>query len=243
MPTSNGIYAREFVGPVTRGYRRDMGQIVARKIRQLRISLGLNQSEFAERLGVTQATVSRWEKGAMPEGDKLAKLAEMAGENVRAFIDEPSSTVTTPAHLERFWVRGAVAAGVWATAYELPQTEWVEYSGGAHVKVPQGQRFGLRCRGDSMNQVYPDGTIVDCVKVEAVGEIRSGQRVIVEQRRHSGEVEATVKEYVIGEDGKEWLVPRSNNPAFQAPIAANEPAEGIDEVRIVAVVVGSYRPE
>ena len=128
-------------------------------------------------------------------------------------------------------------------AYEWPQTDWVAYSGVASINVPEGARFGLRVDGESMNQIYPDGTILDCVKLEHLtGEIKSGQRVIVERRRHD-EIEATVKEYLKDDTGKEWLIPRSNRPEFQMPIAANDPGEGIDDVQIVALVVGSYRPE
>ena len=74
-------------------------------------------------------------------------------------------------------------------------------------------------------------------------ELRSGQRVIVERHRTDGTIEATVKEYMLSDDGRQWLVPRSNQPEFQMPIPANDPGEGVAEVRVVAVVVGSYRPE
>lgn len=225
----------------SRGYRRAMASAIAKKIRNLRLSLGLNQTELAEKLGVTQASVSRWEKGSMPESDKLVQLAEMAGESVRSFIDDTGFGAPLSAVLNRFWVRGAVAAGVFASAYEWPESEWEPYSGGVHIEVPEGRRFGLRVEGDSMNLIYPPGTILDCVAIDFAPDLASGQRVIVERRR-GAEVEATVKEYVVGDDGREWLVPRSTNPEL-VPILAAAPVNGIDEVRIVAVVVGSYRPE
>jgi transcriptional regulator with XRE-family HTH domain len=242
MKGSSKIYASGFGAGMARGYRRAMGRTVATKIRNLRTVLGINQTELADRLGVTQASVSRWEKGSMPEADKLTQLAELAGETVRSFIEGTADSNTSSAVLNRFWVRGTVAAGVFAAAYEWPQEEWKNYSGGTHIDVPEGSRFGLEATGDSMNMVYPSGTILDCVSIDAIGELRSGQRVIVERRNVAGEVEATVKEYVVADDGSEWLVPRSSNPSFQA-ISANQPGEGISEVRVVAVVVGSYRPE
>jgi transcriptional regulator with XRE-family HTH domain len=212
------------------------------KIRNLRRSLGLNQTEMAERLGVTQASVSRWEKGSVPDGPRLSQLAELAGESVRDFISSPDSG--TEPLLSRYWVRGQVAAGVWAMAYEWPQDDWQPYSGGSHIEVPEGMRFGLVTKGESMDQVYPEGTVLDCVRLEVFnGEISNGQRVIVERVRHDGEIEATVKEYMKADDGREWLVPRSNNPAFQMPIAMDDPGPDIAEIRIAAIVVGSYRPE
>lgn len=239
--TQAQLYGCVFEPIRTRGYRRAVGIILARKIKNLRTVLGLNQAELAKRLKVTQATVSRWERGSMPEGPKLAQLAEMAGESVKTFIDG-TPNIDHVALLGRYWVRGEVAAGVFAAAYEWPQTEWTPYSGGSHIDVPEGARYGLITAGESMNQIYPLGTILDCVAVEYADELKSGQRVIVERHRADGDVEATVKEYVRSDDGSEWLVPRSSNPAF-LPIAANDPGEGITEVRVVAVVVGSYRPE
>lgn len=225
------------------GYRKAMGVAIAGKIRRLRLERGWNQTDLAERLGVTQATVSRWEKGSVPEARHLSQLAELAGESVKTFIDSGEVEASPAPLLGRFFVRGEVAAGVWATAYEWPQQDWYPYSGVAAVDAPAQARYGLRVAGESMNQVYPPGTILDCISIDHAGELRSGQRVIIERWKIDGEVEATVKEYVLGQDGRVWLVPRSDNPAFQAPICASEPGDGIAEVRIVARVVGSYRPE
>ena len=80
------IYVNELGWTANRRYRRVMGDVIATKIRKLRISLGLNQSELAKRLNVTQASVSRWEKGSLPDADKLSQLAELSGETVRSFI-------------------------------------------------------------------------------------------------------------------------------------------------------------
>jgi transcriptional regulator with XRE-family HTH domain len=241
------IYVSEFEAIRSRGYRRAMGGVIAKKIKSLRLERGWNQTELAERLGVTQASVSRWEKGSVPDADKLAQLAEMSGESVRSFIDDKGAEATTSPVLNRYWVRGAVAAGVFAPAYEWPEDDWTPYSGLAEVEAPTGTRYGLEVKGDSMNLLYPPGTILDCVLLEPYvdryGAIPSGKRVIVERRSITAEVEATVKEYVVTEDGTEWLVPRSSNPAFQSPISATAPGDGIAEVKIVAVVVGSYRAE
>lgn len=238
------IYVSEFEPMRSRGYRRAMGGQIAKKIKALRLERGWNQNELAKRLGVTQASVSRWEKGSVPDADKLAQLAEMSGESVRSFIDDKGFDAATSPVLNRFWVRGAVAAGVFAPAYEWPEDEWTPYSGLAEIAAPSGSRFGLRVKGDSMNLVYLPGTILDCVQLEAWGgDLISGRRVIVERRALDGTVEATVKEYVVTEDGTEWLVPKSSNPAFQAPISAKEPGEGVAEIKIVAIVVGSYQFE
>jgi transcriptional regulator with XRE-family HTH domain len=221
-----------------------MARAVGDKIKQLRLSLGLNQAEFAKRMGVTQATVSRWERGAMPEPEKLAQLAELTGETIPTLIGGSVQKPATSGTLKRFWVRGTVQAGVWAVAYEWPQDDWIPYAGGTHIEAPEETRFGLKAEGASMNLVYPPGTILDCVKIEAwEKELENGRRVIVERHKEDGTVEATVKEYYRDDTGREWLIPRSTDPAFQAPISASDPGEGIAEIRIVAIVVGSYQAE
>lgn len=51
------------------------------RIRHLRIAKGLNQPELAELLGVTKATISKWESGQIQEisAVNLAHLAEVLG--------------------------------------------------------------------------------------------------------------------------------------------------------------------
>lgn len=48
-----------------------------RRIRRLRVALGLSQERFAQRIGVTAATVSRWERGrTRPRSEALLRLLE-----------------------------------------------------------------------------------------------------------------------------------------------------------------------
>lgn len=214
---------------------------LATKIRLLRQSLGVNQTDFGERLGVTQGTVSRWEKGSMPESEALTALAELMGTDVRALLNADFSAA--PQLQQKLFIKGAVAAGVWKEAVQWPEDEWMEYIGGAHIEVSNDLRFGLVVEGESMNDIYPPGTILDCVSTIGNGiQPESGQRVIVIRRRFDGECEATVKELVVDREGKHWLVPRSNNPAFQNPIALYDDAD-VEETVITAIVRGSYRPE
>ena len=47
-------------------------------IKERREALGLSQEQLAERLGVTQTSEHKWERGkAMPSTAKLPKLAEL----------------------------------------------------------------------------------------------------------------------------------------------------------------------
>lgn len=222
-------------------YRRDVPHDLSQRIRNARRLLGLNQAEFAEKLGVNQATVSRWESGTTPDINALGRISALTGIDVAELVNADLEAAKTGPAL---YIKGEVAAGVWKEALEWDRGEWMPYQGGAHIDAPLEARFGLIVAGESMNEVYPPGTVLDCVSCIHAGieRVESGQRVIVVRRRFTGEVEATVKEYLETEDGT-WLVPKSRNPAFQQPIPLKDGADGIEETAIVAVVKGSYRPE
>lgn len=65
-----------------------MNEILAANVQTLRKRIGLEQDEFADEMGVSQASVSRWENGTEPKGERLAKLAQMAGCSVQEFTTQ-----------------------------------------------------------------------------------------------------------------------------------------------------------
>jgi SOS-response transcriptional repressor LexA len=140
-------------------------------------------------------------------------------------------------------IQGAVAGGVWRERMEYPEDEWTSFTGKPRVDAPLSQRFGLVVEGDSMDQLYPPGTILECVRYWGDEPIPNGRRVIVQRTRDDGTVEATVKEYFEDDDGVIWLIPRSNNPAFQAPFRCDQPESGVTDIRVVAIVIASTRYE
>lgn len=141
------------------------------------------------------------------------------------------------------YVKGEVAAGIWREAWELGPDEWEAFTGRADVKTPPRDRFGLRVLGDSMNEIYPSGSIIECARYHGDAKIASGRRVVVQRERIDGTMETTVKELIRDPEGVEWLWPRSTNPSF-LPFRADEPdTPDIKRIEIIAVVVGSYRPE
>ena len=134
-------------------------------------------------------------------------------------------------------------AGHFVDAWELPEDEWERYTGRSDLAVSTRNRFGLRVVGESMNALYPPGSILDCVAYDGLEPIPNGKRVIV-RRKHFGDgIETTVKEYFRDADGVEWLVPRSHNPAFQAPFRCDMPGDDIEYIQIIATVVASIQPE
>ncbi|MGK2908775.1 MAG: S24 family peptidase [Sphingobium sp.] len=225
-------------------YAGGMKQPLSVKIRNLRQRLNKNQTEFGRIFDVQQATVSRWETGSVPEHQHLLKMAELIGEDFATFvgnndIGEQFSAARLGPSLR---VVADVEAGVFKDAWQWEPDEWVEFTGIGNSNAPAKDRYGLRVRGESMNLIYPPGTIIECQTVWGSTPIPSGKRVIVQRRRFNDGVETTCKEYVEDENGVGWLVPRSSNPSFQA-FRCDEPGEGIEEVKIIAIVVASIRPE
>lgn len=221
-----------------RGIRHIMPMRHLERLAEIRKSKGLTQAALAERLGVEQPTVQRWEAGKRePDLTQLMELAAALGVEPSALIDPDIAVAAGPT----LFVKGEVAAGVWRSALESPRTEWQAFTGRADVTAKREHRFGLRILGDSMNEIYPPGTIVECVSVFGHIEPAPGKRVVVLRTNDNGDVEATVKE-LVEQDGDLWLVPRSTNPAHR-PIRIDESKDGIVEIRIAAVVVASVRPE
>lgn len=208
------------------------------RLKLLRKQKGHTQVTLAEAMGVEQPTIQRWESGKRePSLGQLIDLARVLGVEPGTLIDPTLALATGP----RLYVRGEVAAGLWREAYELPESEWQTFTGRADVVAEPEHRFGLRVLGDSMNEIYPEGTIIECVSLFGHAEALPGKRVVVVRRNSHNEVEATVKE-LIEQNGELWCVPRSTNPTH-APFKLSEPEPGITEVRIAAVVVASVRPE
>lgn len=215
----------------------------AERLKAIREKRGYTSAKSAaEAMGVTVVTYLQHESGV--RGYPASKAARYAS----FFRTTPEwllygRQVTNTQLGPQLNVKGAVAAGVWREAEEWPQEEWEAFTGRADITTPISNRFGLRVEGQSMNLIYPEGTILECVRFHGDAPIPNGKRVIVERKRFNDGTEATVKEYFKDEQGVEWLVPRSNNPAYQTPLRCDQPGENIESIEITAIVVAAIIQE
>lgn len=134
-------------------YAGNMAGNLAARIKALRVSKGYNQTEMAERLGVTQSTVTRWENGALPRADQLKLLADMANTSVERLLGADSLS-NTPADM--IPVVGYVGAG----AAVFPFDDHAPGDGMDHVDRPpfvHGAAVSVEVRGDSLYPVAEDG--------------------------------------------------------------------------------------
>lgn len=206
------------------------------QLKALRKRRGLSQAKLAEIIGVEQPTVQRWESGnRMPDLESLDALAKALGVTPGALLDGDTLVSIGPT----LFIKGEVAAGVWKAHAELPESEWQTFTGRSDVTASIAHRFGLRVVGDSMDILYPPGTIIECVSVFGRAEITPGKRVVIVRKNDRQEYEATVKE-LVEQEGELWAVPRSTNLSHR-PFRLTEQEPGILETRIAAVVVASIR--
>ncbi len=94
-----------------------------------------------------------------------------------------------------------------------------------------------------MNEVYPEGSVVICVKLIDINrQAQNGDHVVVIRRSKHG-FEATLKELRQNAAGEAWLWPRSTDPNFQQPWKLGEGSDGSgQEIEVMALVIGSYVP-
>jgi hypothetical protein len=138
---------------------------------------------------------------------------------------------------------GVLQAGDWREAVEYPEGDQrlIEAPIPNTIDGIPTSRLELQAfevAGSSMNQVYPPGTTVYAASTMSYREPEHEDRVIVIRKDKHGLVEATLKELIIGEDGKKWLWPRSYDPEYQAPLQYRNGSDG-DEVMISGIVVAS----
>ena len=200
----------------------------------------MTQKDLADRLGVEQSTVSRWERGSEPGNHYLGMIAKV-------FDKSPNELIGfLPIDLsKRVRVVGKVSAGSWREALEIPEDEQFELS----LKLPDlpfgAEPFGVLVEGTSMNLEYDEGAVLVCLHLaDMPRDMREGEHVIAIRRR-GDEIEATCK-VLRTKDGVAWLWPRSDDPQHQQPIVGYYPdqathdADDGETAEIHAVVIGAY---
>jgi len=143
-------------------------------------------------------------------------------------------------------VIGRVQAGNWqkaVTFVDEADTSIVPCVLPPHIasKGTRAPVFGLSVKGDSMDQVFPEGSVLICLPLyEMSGKIKDGDYVVVHRINPDGLYEATCKQYRLV-DGEMWLAPKSSNPRH-IPIRGDTAADDGSQIEVVAVVGGFYAP-
>lgn len=122
-------------------------------IRAIRQSLNLTQAEFADRLEVSQSTVTRWEDDSVPRGDHLQRLAALANTTVEMLLGVSELAGSPGGEIP---VVGYVGAG----AQILPFDDYAKGQGMDYVWRPPGvvgDAVAVEVRGDSLFPTAENG--------------------------------------------------------------------------------------
>ncbi|EDQ33923.1 putative transcriptional regulator [Hoeflea phototrophica DFL-43] len=196
----------------------------------------MTQAEVAERLGLDLTNYNRLENGKVElTYNRMRELADI-------FNVEPVDLISDSSGVRTVRVRGWVEAGSWREASEWDEQDWYDVAVPATPGLSTLSLYGAETRGPSMNRVYPEGTVIIFTSmIERPEELEVGKRYVVEREKSDGLREATVKALARDESGNLWLMPDSNDPRHQEPIALGGDAGDI--IRIIGRVVYSVRPE
>lgn len=134
---------------------------ISRNIKNLRIKAGLTQAELADRIGVTRATVTQWEREwSQPRMGAIKKLADVFGVSVSQMVSD--NDPSHPSNVQGMAMGPVPLLGsVHAGKPQDPDT----YDGET-VKIPQflidsdPECYALEAEGDCMNKVYPEGCTI-----------------------------------------------------------------------------------
>lgn len=216
----------------------DSTKSVGKLIYDRRTELGITQKEVADFVGVSEATVSRWESGHIDNmrRDRIAALSKILRLSPLAImgIDDTDLSSRLPnmvpidARTFRVPIVGRVAAGRPIVAdEEIVGYEYIDnkYSKDSH------EYFGLRIVGKSMEPTIMDG---DIVIVRRQNYVENGEIAIV---LIDGE-EATAKEVKESADGITLI---GHNAAVYTPHFYS--AQEVEKlpIRIIGRVIQSIR--
>lgn len=231
------------------------------RIRARREELGFTQADLASRvrrLGFqfSQQAIGKIERDGTARPKGLHELCRALGLNPGWALSGRGERLAAPpqsASAGPVMVVGAAEAGVWRDGcWQWPEAEHVASPIVVPAQCKHHNQFALAVRDDSMDAVYPAGSIVACIPAPELNRpIRAGERVVVVRQSEQG-VETTIRELGFAPNGSAWLWPRSSNPAHQDPWrvdvaeAVNRPVDSLSAdsaLRIVAVVVGAFLAE
>jgi transcriptional regulator with XRE-family HTH domain len=156
---------------------------ISGKLKALRGSLGLSQEKFAERLGITRASVSAYEEGrAEPNLTLIEKISDITNVSIDSLVRKNAklSELNTPipsSHKSLIPLVPVKAAAGYQAGYpdanfvqELPQL--------ALPFLGKGDLRAFEIVGDSMLPI-PSGTIIIGERLEKISHVKDGKPYIL----------------------------------------------------------------
>lgn len=179
-------------------------------VRNRRSELGITLEEVGKIVGVSKATVQRWESGAIKNvrRDKIEKLAKALQISPAYLMDweeipqnEPKNVFPVEGEYVKIPVIGRVAAGMGC----LAENNIIDYEPISKESLTQGEDYVfLRVVGDSMYPIFIEG---DLVLVRCQSSVDSGSYAVVIIDGEDGVIKKIVY-------GKNFIELHSINPMY-----------------------------
>jgi SOS-response transcriptional repressor LexA len=219
------------------------GTMIDRIEERLR-ELGMSASQASTAAGMGKDFIRDIRRRPVrPGAESLARLARTLKTTPEYLLygKEAGSTLPT----EGLPIIGVVEAGQFRDITLADQDE--EFATVNIVrsnKFPHARQYALRVSGDSMNELFEDGSYAICANFAETGLALKSGMVLHVERRIAGThlVETTLKE-VEFRGKKCFLKPRSTNPKHKAfEITPEHEDEEVTQTRVQGLVIGSYKP-
>lgn len=162
----------------------ELSKYVGSQIRRLREQHGWDQEKLAGKLNTSRVSISRYESGLRKANqDTLFDLADIFNVSINEFFPRPENIKPISPNIKKVPILGQIACGDPITAEENIE----EYRDTLADRLPSGNVFYLKAKGDSMSPTIPTGSYVLIREQPTVedGEIAA---VLV-----NGDTEATLK--------------------------------------------------
>ena len=202
------------------------------RLAQVRDHAGMTQQQVAAAIGVTTTGYQNWEYGNTPiKATALRELAKLFGCTTDYLLNISDIKVAVPSATRMLPVFGSISAGTPREAltqsdvmHETPERLYLEHE----------RAFWLTVSGNSMNRLFPDGSLV---LIDPDEEVCNGDVAVVFV---NGD-DATLKR-IYHEGDSIRLHPESYDPEYRdRVIDATDP--DAPEVRVIGKAVSYTAPE
>ena len=203
-------------------------------IRENRLALGLTMKEVADKVGVSEATISRWESGEIANMRRgaifsLAQALNISPNKIMGW-DEPTPHEKLPSTTYRY-VPDAVAAGSLTTIEGLTDLPLVTVPDCMLGRYARNKNIILMpVSGESMNNVICNGAIIAVLTKVELPQIKNSDIVVV-----SNNGDYTVKRFFNDKVNQEFIFrPDSSDISYRDIVFSYDNCE---DLRLVGKVV------
>ncbi len=220
------------------------------RLRNLIDERGTNASALSLEIGAGREAVRMILRGNSqnPRMDTLVKLARALDVSVAYLTGAEEDRGEPPT--QKFWppseerglpIRFRVQAGSFYNVDEADEPiGWARIT--ADPRFPIAQQWVEEVVGDSIDRIYPSGSMLLVLDVVHAPTLRLNQLVVVARSIDGGMIERTVKR-VVEIEGALYLVGESNNAKWNKPVRITGDDDSHISISVAGIVIGGYRAE